>query len=214
MKSSSSSSEQSLSPQSPQSLLRLFEFASAGDLKSLRNTLCVYEISHGKMLDLKVVNKFGLYLIHSAAYYGQKDVVEFLLSSVSEVEEKDVLLFESVATDNMSFDSTETELSQETVPVPSAVSFMHAKPSTSFINIRSCDYGATPLHFAAIGGNKNNIILYLLSCGADPTLKDVKGNTPQDAARNHGHKKTEKIIRKYIDQINKTVSKEKSALSI
>ncbi|KAH9386433.1 uncharacterized protein NEMAJ01_1329 [Nematocida major] len=185
--------------------LKLFEFVCVGDLQSLRNSLCVYEISHGKVFDLKIANKYGMYLIHSAAYYGQKEVIEFLLFSVSEVEEKDATLFEAITSDNISFESADTDNMSVSSSVNSCivpVVFGHAKPSSSFINIRSLDNGATPLHFAALGGNRNNIILYLLSYGADPRLRDAKGLTPQELARAHGHKKTEKTISKYVQKIN------------
>ncbi|OAG29756.1 hypothetical protein NEDG_00889 [Nematocida displodere] len=198
--------------ETPKEALRLFELASVGDLQSLRNGLCVYEIRHGKVFDLKVVNKYGVYLIHTAAYYGQKEILEFLLSSVSEVESADNILYEALITEDVfSFDSGDTEMgkSTETQPAiqntPEVPSFGHAKPESSFINVRSLDHDATPLHYAAIGGNKNNIILYLLACGADPRLKDFKGFTPDALARAHGHKKTEKTITKYIREINKKI---------
>ncbi|KAI5181452.1 hypothetical protein NEOKW01_1633 [Nematocida sp. AWRm80] len=193
-----------------QDFLKLFEYVSGGDLKSIKNALCVYEISQGKVFDLKIVNRFGLYLIHSAAYYGQKEIVEFLLSSVNEVDDKDITLYEAITSDNISFESMDMDnvsiVSDESKIMP--VMFGHAKQSNSFINIRSMDQNATPLHFAAMGGNKNNIILYLLTCGADPRLKDIKGMTPQELARAHGHKKTEKVIKKYIQQINQKIQKE------
>ncbi|KAI5189624.1 hypothetical protein NEMIN01_0577 [Nematocida minor] len=185
--------------------LKLFDFVCTGDLKSLRNALCVYEIEHGKVFDLKIVNKHGLYLIHSAAYYGQKDVLEFLLSSVCEVDEKDITLFEAIASDNISFESVEADNVSSASYMTAPAVFGHAKPNTSFINIRSLDQQATPMHFAALGGNKNNIILYLLACGADPRLRDSKGLTPQELAKAHGHKKTEKTISKYIQTINKKI---------
>ncbi|EHY66915.1 hypothetical protein NEAUS04_0185 [Nematocida ausubeli] len=185
--------------------LKLFEFVCNGDLKSLRNAMCIYEISQGKVFDLKIVNKFGVHLIHSAAYYGQREVVEFLLSAVSEVEEKDMTLFEAVTSDNISFESNDVDNFSTASSTILPVVFGHAKPSTSFINIRSLDHSATPLHYAALGGNRNNIILYLLACGADPRLRDSRGHTPQDLARVHGHKKTEKTIIKYIRTINQKI---------
>ncbi|KAI5184806.1 hypothetical protein NEHOM01_0408 [Nematocida homosporus] len=194
-----------LSLEEPVEFIKLFELVSAGDLKSIKNALCVYEITHGKVFNLRIVNKYGLYLIHSAAYYGQRETVEFLLSSVSEVEERDTTMYEAITSDNLSFESNDTEMmSNESKIVP--ITFGHAKSPSSFINVRSLDQGATPLHFAAMGGNKNNIILYLLACGADPRLKDIKGMTPPELARAHGHKKTEKTIRKYIQAINSKMS--------
>lgn len=191
-----------------QGFMKLFEFVSLGDIKSLRNALCVYEIKHGKVFDLKIVNRFGVFLIHSAAYYGHRDIIEFLLSSTSEVEEKDITLYEAITSDNISFESNDTEsLFSDSKIVP--IVFGNAKPVSCFINVRSLDQGATPLHFAALGGNRNNIILYLLACGADPRLKDIKGFTPQELARAHGHKKTEKTIQKYIQTINAKIEARK-----
>lgn len=191
--------------------LKLFEFVCTGDLKSLRNALCVYEIEHAKIFDLKVPNKFGMYLVHSAAYYGQKEVLEFLLASVNEVEEKDITLFEAITSDNVSFESTDADTmstaSSSAMSTLASSTFGCAKPSTSFINFRSLDQNATPLHFASLGGNKNNIILYLLACGADPRIRDSRGMTPQELAIEHGHKKTAKTISKYIQNINKTIEK-------
>lgn len=197
-----SSSASKKDEEEPKDFLNLFEFVCAGDLKSLRNVLCVYEISQGQVFDLKIVNKFGMYLIHSAAYYGQKEVLEFLLSSVSTVEEKDITIFEALTSDNISFESNDLDGLSTRSSAIAPVVFGHAKPSGSFINIRSLDQGATPLHFAALGGNKNNIILYLLACGADPRLRDIRGLTPQELARAHGHKKTEKTIIRYVQKIN------------
>lgn len=185
--------------------LDVFDLTCKGDLQSLKNFLCAYEISHSKTLDLRIVNKYGLYLIHSAAYYGQQKVVEFLLSSVKETKDKDTAIYEAITADNFSFESNDTEtLLNESKIMP--ISFGHAKPPTSLINIPSLDQGATPLHFACIGNNKNNIIPYLLSCGADPRLKDFNGNTPQELARAHGHKKIEKTIIKYIRSINSKIN--------
>ncbi|EIJ89248.1 hypothetical protein NEPAR06_0748 [Nematocida parisii] len=182
--------------------LKIFDLVCIGDLKNLRNALCVYEISQGKVFDLKIVNKFGVYLIHSAAYYGQREVVQFLLSAVSEAEEKDMALFEAVTSDNISFESNDADNISTASSSILPVIFGHAKPSTCFINCRSLDHSATPLHYAALGGNKNNIILYLLACGADPRLRDSRGMTAQELAKEHGHKKTERIISKYVRTIN------------
>lgn len=190
--------------------LKLFDFVCTGDLTSLRNALCVYEIGQGKVFDLKIANKYGMYLIHSAAYYGQRDVLEFLLASVSEVEEKDTTLFESITSDNISFESTDVDNMSTVSSSAMPVVFGHAKGGNSFINIRSLDQSATPLHFASLGGNKNNIILYLLACGADPRLRDARGMTPYELAMAHGHKKTAKTISKYIQTINKKIEKSKN----
>lgn len=189
--------------------LKLFDYVCTGDLKSLRNALCVYEIENAKVFDLKIVNKYGMYLIHSAAYYGQKEVLEFLLSSVSEVDEKDITLFELITSDNISFESTDVD-NMSTASVSMPILFGHAKGSNSFINIRSLDQSATPLHFASLGGNRNNILLYLLACGADPRIKDSLGMTAQELALAHGHKKTAKTISRYIQSINKAIDKEKT----
>ncbi|KAI5172989.1 hypothetical protein NEFER03_1982 [Nematocida sp. LUAm3] len=187
--------------------IKLFEHASIGDIRAIKSALCVYEITNGKVYNLRIANKYGVYLIHTAAYYGQQAVIEFLLSSVNEVEEKDTIIYEAITSDNVSFESTDTDgLSTESRILP--ITLGHAKSSTCYVNIRSLDKAATPLHFAAMGGNRNNVILYLLSYGADPRLKDINGNTPQDTARAHGHKKTEKVIKKYVQAINKKMQEE------
>lgn len=187
--------------------IKLFEPAASGDIRAIKNALCVYEITNGKVYNLKIANRYGVYLIHTAAYYGQQGIIEFLLSAVNEAEEKDTMIYEAITSDNVSFESTDTDgLSNESKILP--ITLGHAKPPTCYVNIRSLDNAATPLHFAAMGGNRNNIILYLLSCGADPRLKDINGQTPQDTARAHGHKKTEKVIKKYVQAINKKMQQE------
>lgn len=189
----------------PPEFLELFDFVCNGDIQSIKNMLCAYELTYSRIFNLKVVNKYGLSLMHSAAYYGQQKIIEFLLSSVNEAETGDAAIYEAITSDNLSFESNDTEALLADSKIIS-VAFGHAKPPSSFINIRSLDQGATPLHFASIGNNKNNIIPYLLACGADPRLKDIQGYTPQEIAHAHGHKKTEKTIIKYIRSINKKTS--------
>ena len=50
------------------------------------------------------------------------------------------------------------------------------------VNTRSSD-GWTPLHSASIGGHVE-VITALLAAGADKTLKDERGETPHDWAKN------------------------------
>jgi len=198
-----------------QDFLPLFGHASTGDLKSIRNALCVYEINNGRVFDIKIVNRCGMYLIHTASYYGQREIIEFLLSSRSEAEEKNTLLYESVLDDNMSYESNDTEMTLTTSTQDGAqysdssyVRSGNAKSEESHINIKSLYQGATPLHFAALGGNRNNIVPYLLVCGADPEIKDVKGHTPQELAKIHGHRRTERTIRKCVEDINKKIEEQ------
>lgn len=200
--------EQEVATGDKQPEIKAFELVAAGDLNGFKNALCIYEIAHGRVFDLKIVNKHGLFLIHSAAYYGHKEIVDFLLSSVNEVDEIDQNLYNALAEDAFSLDSTETEGTSvtDTTSVTAPV-YAHAKSLNRFVNVRSLDQGATPLHFAAMGGNRNSIALYLLACGADPTIRDNSGNTAQQLARAHGHKKTEKKIRKYVEEINIQLAK-------
>ena len=52
----------------------------------------------------------------------------------------------------------------------------------------------TPLHEAAQHGN-NNIVVYLLDCGAGKTVRNEKGKTPYDLAIEGGHKDTAKLLK-------------------
>lgn len=200
--------EQELAAGERQPEIKAFELVAAGDLGGLKNALCIYEIAHGRVFDLKLANRHGLFLIHSAAYYGHKEMVDFLLSSINEVDETDQNLYQALAEDAFSLDSTETEgTSAADATSVAAPVYAHAKSANRFVNVRSLDQGATPLHFAAMGGNRSSIALYLLACGADPMLRDNSGNTAQELARAHGHRKTEKKIRKYVEEINTQLAK-------
>ena len=58
------------------------------------------------------------------------------------------------------------------------------------------DLGWTPLHYAAATGGTKAVKI-LLKAGIDKNIKDVKGRTAAEVAKNHGMKTSFQVIRKY-----------------
>ncbi|KAG7210887.1 hypothetical protein KM043_012368 [Ampulex compressa] len=66
------------------------------------------------------------------------------------------------------------------------------------VNI-SDGYGRRPLHYAAIRGNQNAILL-LLHANAEPKLLDIESNTALHFAADHGHEGCVKALLYYAEQ--------------
>jgi Ankyrin repeats (many copies) len=214
----------------------LFLSTSNGHLERVKSTLCLYEIETGTSFNLKIPNKEGVLLLHTAAYYGQVDVLGFFLSLEKSQEGKpdyldvyeqeygrglqgpepllheDEPLDESVLSEEP---STETGLSGESFEKESlgeestasggerstgfsfsAPEVGPVKPKGALVNVRSPRDGATPMHYAVIGGNRNKVAEFLLREGADPRIVDNHGMTPRDLSLSHGHKTLAKFLGK------------------
>ena len=61
------------------------------------------------------------------------------------------------------------------------------------VNVRVCEWGDTPLHRAAFGGNKE-IVELLLNNEVDVNVKDDYGCTPLHDAAEYGHKKIIELL--------------------
>ena len=49
--------------------------------------------------------------------------------------------------------------------------------------------GWTPIHYAALKGHLEIIIILMTSADANPNAQDIWGKTPTDLARQNGHSK-------------------------
>jgi ankyrin repeat protein len=69
-------------------------------------------------------------------------------------------------------------------------------------NIQDKYYFRTPLHYAARNGAVD-IVKEMLERGADPTIRDHKGKTPLDLAREEGHDEIVQILTSHIQQMHR-----------
>jgi hypothetical protein len=67
--------------------------------------------------------------------------------------------------------------------------------------------GRSALHQAAMQGHIA-VVLFLLECGADPDLKDLKGKTPESLATENGHAAVAEKLRDESEKKSKQVRKE------
>jgi ankyrin repeat protein len=112
-----------------------------------------------------------------AAYYGHKDVVDFLLANKADVDTRDnkgVTALHSAAVNGFQ-DVAEALLAH-----------------SADINARD-NHGMTPLHYAAFFGRKN-VAELLLASKADINAKDDKGATPLHWAAFQGHKEVAELL--------------------
>jgi ankyrin repeat protein len=68
------------------------------------------------------------------------------------------------------------------------------RDSPSLVNARDAQFGATPLHWAALRGNKD-IVVFLIAQGADVTATNRDGETPLRVAERAGKTEVAQILR-------------------
>lgn len=73
-----------------------------------------------------------------------------------------------------------------------AVKLVHDKLAVDINAVGSV--GNTPLMWAALWG-QDSVVSYLLSAGADKTIKNKEGKTAEMLAREGGHRSTVRLIR-------------------
>lgn len=146
--------------------LDIFEAAAIGDLTALKA-----EVEKDPSI-LSTHSKDGYSPLGYAAYFGNTDVVEFLISNGANVNS-----------------SSHNEL--HITPLHSACSYGFNSIASMLLEAganpnAAQNSGVTPLHSAAHHGNAS-LIKMLLVCGADSKLTLQDGKTPADLAREAGH---------------------------
>lgn len=134
----------------------IFSFVKEGDLKNISKVL------QNKTANVNTINESGYTPLMFAAYYNQLEVIQFLLEKGAEIN------LES---------KYGTALMAATIKGHrDAVVFLIAEGAT--LNNKD-SYGNTALLHSAVF-NRTEIAKLLLEAGADPHIKDVRGNKALD----------------------------------
>ncbi len=141
-----------------------FEAALNGDLEGIRSMLRLG-------MDVNITEEEGRTALMFAGYNGHTEIVKLLIDRGAVVDSRDLA------------DRTAL-LYAATGPFPETVKVLLEKKA----NINAVDNGEhfSPLMHAAAEGNLD-VVKILIDYGADPTLKDVDGDTAESFARQKGH---------------------------
>lgn len=185
---------------------KTFELAEKGSLKEF--------IKNTQNINLNAQDEEKMTLLMKAGLGGNREVTEYLISRKVDLELKnrvgDTAL--AVAVGNMQFDVAEMLIkaganidipisgeSEETLLMRAAVDSpklaeLILKKDGSLVNKRSVQ-SETPLMAAARYGSPQSLQL-LLNAGADPHLRNKKGQTAKDIAKESKNKKALEILEK------------------
>ncbi|MBX3407583.1 MAG: ankyrin repeat domain-containing protein [Phycisphaeraceae bacterium] len=150
--------------------------ASVGNVDELRNVVAKYGAEFVRLEDDPV----ELTSLHWAAAAGNLDSVEYLLS-------------DAVGSDpNAARDNDFTPLHSAAMNGHARVCERLIRAGTG-INVQTDPQRYAALHSAAYGGHEEAIRV-LLANGADPTLKNYRGECPADTARRQGNLAAAQLI--------------------
>ncbi|CEL95638.1 unnamed protein product [Vitrella brassicaformis CCMP3155] len=181
-------------------------------LASSRGKVDIATMLIGKGADVAATDKLGFTPLHVAAANGQRDVVKELIDAGAEVSQENnwgaqpLHLAASSGTPEVcdlllstGGSVSATDLSGRTPLLQACqtgnydtVALLGPK-DMSAVNKPDCDQYVTPLHAAATHGHLPTVEL-LLRLGADPTARDVKGQTPLHSVAAAGNRRDKKRV--------------------
>ena len=162
------------------------------------------------------VNKKGCSTpLRGACAYGRADVVRDLLSKGARWEPE--YLLAAVATGSvetvMALVEAGCDVNYRTPDGETPLHFAAVQKSPAMaealirlgakVNVRCKRWKETPLHRAASRG-RLEVVRVLLEAGADPTIKNFKGKTPEQWARAYGQIGVAALIRNWVKMCGKT----------
>jgi len=120
-------------------------------------------------VDRNILNEQDVTPLHMAVIHDQPEVVEFFLEQKANPNTRDIRGY---------------------TPLDSAVELDHIAILQMLLDVGArpnMGMGmTTPLHRAAARGYEDAVLM-LMEAGADPDVRDEKGQTPRDRARRNGH---------------------------
>ena len=162
--------------------------------------------------DVNAKDKQGRTPLHSAAYGGNKDVLELLIAHNADVDAKDNGGVTPLGLAVEGGHSETAELLRKygakisvgigQTPLHDAVRFNDTVKLKSLIadgvdvNVKN-SYGRSPLHLVCMAGRKVKQAELLITAGADINAKDKNGHTPLWHAQDRGHAKLVELLRKH-----------------
>ncbi|CAB3406424.1 unnamed protein product [Caenorhabditis bovis] len=175
-------------------------------------TPCVYAVQGGCLgtvrflvekarSEIGSVSNRGQSLLHIACLCGHEHIVRWILNRAG----SDSILW----TTNDKANAVHCAAFAGSVPVLSHLLSAFGKKKRHHVLTLKDSRGNTPLHLAAIN-NHLDAALYMLESGADPSLINTSGHSPQSIASVRNHFEMERLVASYQGKKRKSKSKKKS----